>query len=278
MENYKIYFKNYLIVFVTFLVVSPWFSLALIQNIKVLVTNFYYMSSNAHGSNILINITKISLVGFIIVNFTYSFLKNSKIKKVYLLLLILIILQLYIFQKMPLRWIMPGLILLVSELHFYFLKKENLSKIGLTLVAFLLLTNFNMKKFTSDDEILKIEKSSSYKNIIGDSLLKEELNFKNYDQLFGSYIDKNNIKNINFFNKENAPLSFGQSGNLERLSHRRYQFLSKYSSGNLSNKYLRGMSGLYKNEKEWCEILNKKDTAIISNSDHKIISYINTNY
>ncbi len=38
------------------------------------------------------------------------------------------------------------------------------------------------------------------------------------------------------------------------------------------------MSGLYKNEKEWCEILNKKDTAIISNSDHKIISYINTNY
>ena len=35
-----------------------------------------------------------------------------------------------------------------------------------------------MKKFTSDDEILKIEKSSSYKNIIGDSLLKEELNFQ----------------------------------------------------------------------------------------------------
>ena len=38
------------------------------------------------------------------------------------------------------------------------------------------------------------------------------------------------------------------------------------------------MSGLYKNEKEWCEILNKKDTAIISNSDHKIISCTKINF
>ena len=140
---------------------------------------------------------------------------------------------------MPIRWIMPGFIVLVYQLHFYLLKKEQLSKIGLIFTAFLLLIYFNMQKFHSDNQILKNEINSSYTNVIGRSLLKEELNFQNYNKLFGNYIRKPNIKNINFFKHDNAPLAFGKSGNYEILRQRRYEFLSKYyqTRSNLITSY-----------------------------------------
>ena len=173
---------------------------------------------------------------------------------------------------MPIGWVMPGLIVLVYELHFYLLKKEQLSKIGLILAVFLLLINFNMQKFQSEDQILKNEINSSYSNVIGIPLLKEELNFKNYNKLFGNYIKKPNIKNINFFKKDNAPLTFGKSGNLEILQHRRYEFLIKYDSDNfnLPNKYITGDGGLYWNKYKWCSVLNKKDTVIIHLNRNKL--------
>ena len=42
-----------------------------------------------------------------------------------------------------------------------------------------------------NDKIFALEKDKS--------LLKEELNFQNYNKLFSSHIKKFNIKNINFF-------------------------------------------------------------------------------
>ena len=80
----------------------------------------------------------------------------------------------------------------------------------------------------------------------------------NYDDL----LKKFNIKNINFFNNDNAPLSFGRSGNLEIPQHRRYEFLSKYNFTNLPNKYLAGQGGLYWNIRKWCSVLNNKDVAV----------------
>ena len=264
LNDNKISFKNYLIVFIIFFAVSPWFSLALIQNLKVIFSNVYRLDAPSKNDLFLI-LTYISLIGFIIINFTYNLFKNNKVKKIYLLLLILILLQFILMQKMHIRWILPGFIILVHELHFYLLKKEQLSKFGLTLAVFLLLINFNMQKFQSGNQILKNEMNSSYTNVIGLPLLKEELNFQNYNKLFGSYIRKPNIKNINFFKKDNAPLSFGASGNLELLIHRRYEFLSKYDTDNfnLPNKYIMGKSGLWWNEYKWCSALNKKDTIII---------------
>ena len=166
LDDNKISFKNYLIVFVIFFAVSPWFSLALIQNIKMWISIVYNMTDTSDQSSSLVNLTNISLIGFIIINFTYSFIRNNKIKTTYLLLLILILLQLVLIQKMPIRWIMPGFIVLVYELHFYLLKKEQLSKIGLTLAVFLLLINFNMQKFQSEGQILKNEINSSYSNVL----------------------------------------------------------------------------------------------------------------
>ena len=263
LNDNKISFKNYLIVFIILFAVSPWFSLALIQNIKIWISVVYNMTNNSDQNNSFLILTNISLIGFIIINFTYSFIRNNKIKTTYLLLLILILLQLVLIQKMPIRWIMPGFIVLVYELHFYLLKKEQPSKIGLILAVFLLLINFNMQKFQSEDQILKNEINSSYSNVIGIPLLKEELNFQNYNKLFGSYLRKPNIKNINFFKNDNVPLVFGKSGNVEFRFHRRYEFLSKYNYHNLPNKYIRGNSGLYWSVSKWCSILNKKDTAII---------------
>ena len=268
----KISFKNYLIVFIIFFAISPWFSMALIQNVKILFTGIYHMTNKSDQSNLPLFLTYISLIGFIIINFTYNFFKNNKIKTIYLLLLILIILQLVLMQKMPIRWIMPGFIVLVYELHFYLLKKEQLSKIGLILAVFLLLTNFNIKKFQSEDQILKREMSSSYTNVIGNPLLREELNFKNYNKLFGDHIRKPNIKNINFFNNDNAPLTFGKSGNTEIRAHRRYEFLSKYGFDGLPNKYLHGASGLNWSKSKWCSVLDKTNTAIILPYRNEVIN------
>ena len=92
----------------------------------------------------------------------------------------------------------------------------------------------------------------------------------NYNKLYGSHIKKNNIKNINFFKHNNAPLAFGKSGNLEAITHRRYEFLSKYNSHNLPNKYILGNSGLHWSVSKWCSILNKKDTAIIIPAQNEI--------
>ena len=262
LNDNKISFKNYLIVFVIFFAVSPWFSSALIQNIKATLV-YIIRSKNPADNDLLLILNYISIFGYLMISFTYSFFRNHKVKKASLLLLILSILLLSLTEKIPVRWLMPGIIVLVYELHFYLLKNEQLSKIGLILAVFLLLTNFNMQKFQSDDQILKSEINSSYKNVIGRPLLVEKLNFKNYNQLFGSYIKKPNIKNINFFKNDNAPLAFGKSGNIESRFHRRYEFLVKYNSDNLPNKYIFAVSGLYKDEYEWCSILNKKDTIII---------------
>ena len=212
LNDNKISFKNYLIVFIIFFAVSPWFTLAIIQHAKAWSTVIHYFpkDTTANQNNLDLIFTYISLIGFVIINFTYNFFKNNKIKKIYLLLLILFILQLVLTQKMATRYIIPGFIVLVYELHFYLITKEQLSKIGLILAAFLLLIYFNMQKFHSDNQILKKEINSSYTNVIGTILLKEELNFQNYNKLFGSHIKKFNIKNINFFKNDNAPLSLDE--------------------------------------------------------------------
>ena len=96
-------------------------------------------------------------------------------------------------------------------------------------------------------------------------MINENLASRFYNEIFFPYMRKHNIKNINFFKKDNAPLSFGASGNLELLIHRRYEFLSKYDTDNfnLPNKYIMGGAGLWWNEYKWCSVLNKKDTIII---------------
>ena len=95
-------------------------------------------------------------------------------------------------------------------------------------LCFIFLINFNFKKFISEGDFVYKEINSKYKNIVSPPLIKEELNFIQYDAIYGAHINQFNIKNINFFENLDAPLSFGENGNLEKRYHRRYQFLSKY--------------------------------------------------
>ena len=74
----KLSFKSYLTVFIIFLALCPWFSVALIQNVKVVFTGIYHMTHKPDQNSLLSILTYISVVGFIIVNFTYSFIRNNK--------------------------------------------------------------------------------------------------------------------------------------------------------------------------------------------------------
>ena len=54
LDNQKFNLKNYFTIFITFLIISPWFSVVLIQNIKVWITILYHMSDNTNEANSLI--------------------------------------------------------------------------------------------------------------------------------------------------------------------------------------------------------------------------------
>ena len=261
-EDKKFNIKNFITIIITFLVISPWFSVALLHNIKTWLTIFVHMTIDNGKSNLFI-LSKIFLILFVLAIFSYSLISNKKIKFIYIGILIFTLLFFSFTPFVQVRWLVPGFVLLGYELSLLIDKKIYLFKMFMGLFLILLITYFNNKNFISDNDILNLENNSTYTNIISDKLLKENLNFKNYEAIFGGHIRQKNVKNINFFNKKNAPLSFGRSGNFELSYHRRYDFLIKYSPDNQNNKYIQGESGLHFNAKEWCTILNKQDSAII---------------
>ena len=261
-EDKKFNIKNFITIIITFLVISPWFSVALLHNIKTWLTIFVHMTIDNGKSNLFI-LSKIFLILFVLAIFSYSLISNKKIKFIYIGILIFTLLFFSFTPFVQVRWLIPGFVLLGYELSLLIDKKIYLFKMFMGLFLILLITYFNNKNFISDNDILNLENNSTYTNIISDKLLKENLNFKNYEAIFGGHIRQKNVKNINFFNKKNAPLSFGRSGNFELSYHRRYDFLIKYSPDNQNNKYIQGESGLHFNAKEWCTILNKQDSAII---------------
>ena len=120
--------------------------------------------------------------------------------------------------------------------------------------------NFNNKIFISDDKILfaEIKKNS----VIGIPLLKEKLNYENYQNTFGDYIKSKKINNINFFKDDDSPLALGISGNLVKKHNRRYQYLAMYGSKVYPMKYVFGKSGLHWSVDKWCKILDKKTVVI----------------
>jgi hypothetical protein len=127
------------------------------------------------------------------------------------------------------------------------------------LIYFIIFGNliyFNSKNLISDLEILEIEGKITGSNIINEGLLIERASFKNYFYVKNSQVSKINIKNINFFKDKNAPISFSNSGNIEKLYLRRYEFLAKYGHNNTFNKYVVSFTGLASNSNYWCLYLS----------------------
>ena len=97
-----------------------------------------------------------------------------------------------------------------------------------------------------------MEKKINSSNVINEGLLIEKGGFKSYFYIKNNQISKINIKNINFFKDKNAPISFSNSGNIEKLYLRRYEFLAKYGDNKSFNKYVTSFAGLASNDNYWC--------------------------
>ena len=154
--------------------------------------------------------------------------------------------------------------------------KNYFFQLGILALITINLIIFNLSKFKSDLEILKKEKNSNYENILSTGLLKEELNFNKYVDIQHPYINKKNIKNINFLNEKNAPLAFSEAGNLEKLYLRRYEYLIRYDKNNIKkNKFIRYGTGLNSDEVYWCNKLKKENLLILYKNNSKNCNEIN---
>ena len=270
LDNTKLKLKNYLIILITFIIVSPWFGLVFLQNIKTITSIFYNMSQDVTGKNIITSINIFLLFLFILLSFIYSFLKNVKIKKFFIIIFSFIAALFYFVEIISLRWLMPIFLILSYEISLLILSNSFLNrkiyfiKIFLIFISISLLISFNSKNFISDDKILLAEINSK-KSVVGIPLLKEKLNYENYQSIFGVYIKSKNINNINFFKDESSPLALGISGNLVNKHNRRYQYLQMYGSINYPMKYVYGSSGLNWSIEKWCRIIDKE--AIVINHD-----------
>ena len=267
-ENNKFIFKNYFIILATFLIVSPWFSVALLPNLKIIFKIFYVAPANIVEPSIIVFLSKYFLALYLTTLFFYGFINNKKIKISSLLLLFIYTTCLILSETIFIRWFLPALILFIFEIssylqtNYFIIKYKNISKFVLVIFCFILIFIFNNKNYISEHQLLKNEIEIK-KSVISVPLLIEKLKFKDYQNLFGKKLNKDNIKNINFFKNKDAPLVFGITGNIERRFNRRYQYLAKYGSNTFSNKYIFGYSGLNLSPKEWCKILDKQNVALV---------------
>ena len=255
-EKKSEYFKKIGLLIIVFSVLSPWFTSAIVQNIKV-IFGYVHIQPSQITSLININLNILFFITLLLSIFYYPFVKNKKIKYFLVLTILLLFIFLSYYSNIPIRWFMP----VISIIIYLFL--ENLKKISSFLVekkivnllsiAFLILFINSLSNKKSDIQIIEKEKNFSNNSIIiGPKLLIEEGDFLNYTNFLKTYLYKFNSKNKFFFNDENAPLAFGNSGNLEILQNRRYEFLNKYKSKKSYSKFIMSDGGMYKNSEYYC--------------------------
>lgn len=261
--------------FLIFFAVAPWFLISIIQNFKIQI-NFILQSNNYIGSFVGDYSTILSLIIYICSILFLPFIKNIKIKITSIVLVFCIIIFLVNIQGFYLRWFLPFFLILCFELSKKKITKNYFFQLLILVLITINLIFFNLVKLTSDLEILAKEKNSSYDNILSTGLLREELNFNKYVNIQQPYVNKKNIKNINFFNNQNAPLAFSEAGNLEKLYLRRYEYLAKYDKTTpKKNKYIRYVTGLKSDEVYWCNKLKKENLLILYKRDSKNCNEIN---
>jgi hypothetical protein len=265
----------YFLPFLIFFAVAPWFLISVIQNSKIQF-NFFLQSNNFSGSFIEDYSNILSLIIYIFMLLFIPIIKNIRIKIISLVLVLLIIIFLVNIQGFYIRWFLPFFLMICFECSKNKFTKNYFFQLGILALITINLIHFNLSKFTSDLEILKKEENSNYENILSTGLLKEELNFNKYVDIQHPYINKKNIKNINFFNNQNAPLAFSEAGNLEKLYLRRYEYLIRYDKNNKKkNKFIRYGTGLNSDEVYWCNKLKKENLLILYKNDSKNCNEIN---
>jgi hypothetical protein len=252
-KNNKFNLYNYLFVVLIFLATAPWFSISILQNIKI-HSNFAIWNAAQY-----IDIAQQSLIYFLFISYILIFLFINYLKNKLKLFVVYIILFFCVFYLVYLggyyiRWFIPLFVIFAYDLSkIKFFDKK------IFLIYFIIFGNliyFNSKNLISDLEILEMEEKITGSNIVNEGLLIERASFKNYFYIKNSQVSKINIKNINFFKDKNAPISFSNSGNLEKLYLRRYEFLAKYGNNNAFNKYVTNDKGLATSSTYWCLFLS----------------------
>ena len=252
-KNNKFNLYNYLFVILIFLATAPWFSISILQNIKI-QSNFAIWNASQYIDIGQQSLIYFFLISYVLIFFFINYLKNKlKLFVVYIILFFCVFYLVYLCDYY-IRWFIPLFVIFAYDLSKikFFGKK-------IFLIYFIIFGNliyFNSKNLISDLEILEMEEKITSSNIVNEGLLIERASFKNYFYIKNSQVSKINIKNINFFKDKNAPISFSNSGNLEKLYLRRYEFLAKYGNNNASNKYVTSFTGLASNINYWCLYLS----------------------
>jgi hypothetical protein len=252
-KNKKFIIYNYLFVALVFLAIAPWFSISILQNIKI-QSNFAIWNADQYVDAKNKFLIYFLLISYVLIFFFINYLKIRKKRFSAYAILFFCVFYLVYLGGYYIRWFLPLFIIFaydLSKLQF-FAKK-------FFLIYFIICGNliyFNSKNLVSDLEILEMEKKLNGKNIINEGLLVEKASFKNYFHIKNNYVSKINIKNINFFKDKNAPISFSNSGNIDKLYLRRYEFLAKYGDNKAFNKYVISFTGLSTNSNYWCAFLS----------------------
>lgn len=266
-KNDKFNINDYLFIILVFFATAPWFSISILQNIKIQL-NFTLYNVQQY-----ITFEKKLLIYFFLLIYIFgiffiNLIKNNSRRLILYFFLFYFVFYLVIISGYYVRWFIPLFVIAAYEISkLKFFQNNNIFLFQLIISIFLII--FNNKNFISDLEILELEKNKIYKSVINESLLVEKLNFKDYVVKRESYLNISNIKNINFFKDKNAPIAFSNSGNIEKAYFRRYEYLSKYGNSLIHNKkyIINPNGGLATNAKYWCNYLSKQ--AFIYHSNKK---------
>ena len=262
LNNIKNYSKNIFYIILIFFAVSPWFMMSFLQNMKVIFGYVHVQPSiatNIIGGNF-------NLVFFILLLLSFFLFPLFNKRVIKYILVFVFFSSLYFvtyLSNIPIRWFLPIVIVIIFFVSNY--QNQLLNKFCngpipfIIIFLFLINFNYNLKNKISDKEILELELKEINSVFIGPKLLVEESNFTEYTKSLKRYLYNFNSKNIIYFSSEDAPLSFGNSGNLEILQNRRYEFLSKYNNSTLNQKYIFSDAGLYKSKEFYCNNLNFKN-------------------
>lgn len=254
-KNNKLNINDYLFIFLVFFATAPWFSISILQNIKIQL-NFTLYNVQQYITFEKKLLIYFFLLIYILGIFFINFIKNNSSRLILYFFLFYCVFYLVIVSGYYIRWFIPLFVISayeISKLKFI----ENNSIFLFQLIISIFLIMFNNKNFISDLEILELEKNKMYKNVINESLLVEKLNFKVYVNKRESYFNILNIKNINFFKDKNAPIAFSNSGNIEKAYFRRYEYIAKYADSKTQNqKYIINPNGLATNAQYWCNYLS----------------------
>ena len=250
--------NNLSLFLIVFASVSPWFTMAFLQNIKVLVT---WILANQNNSDLLSTYKFFIIFLYILLIIIFTKIDKKLFKNIIFLILILFLIINFFINIIPFRWTIPSITFIIFYISIFIDKRFNNKNLSIILtLIFLLILSFLLTFHTKSISDKSITSSYNTSFVFEPMMLIENATFDLFLKYQNDITSKTNIKNIRYFNTDKAPLAFGESGNLEKLFFRRYEYINKYQNSSKKDvqKFITGESGLFMNKKEWCKLLKSE--------------------